>query len=84
MKWQDIFIYMLRSNGKRKTEVQAIFLNPFTVCPLCKRTFIVHPFVEEETNKSYPFANRLNGLSHLWHWHDGIQPCEKKWLNKYA
>jgi hypothetical protein len=27
-----IFIYDAFSNGKQKTEAQAIFLNPFTVC----------------------------------------------------
>jgi hypothetical protein len=40
---------------KRKTEAKAIFLNPF---------------VDEETNGSYPFANglnRLNGLGGLAH-----------------
>jgi hypothetical protein len=34
---------------------QGIFLNLFTVSS----------FVDEETNASYPFANRLNGLAHL-------------------
>jgi hypothetical protein len=55
---------------KRKTEAQAIFLNPSTSCSLCKQKFLVCPFVDEETHKSYPFANglnRLNGLAHLWY-----------------
>jgi hypothetical protein len=43
----------------------AIFLNPFSVCSLCKRNFVVCPLVYEETNGSYPFANRLNGLNGL-------------------
>jgi hypothetical protein len=47
-------------NGPRR-----FFLNPFTVCKLCKRKFVVCPFVDEETNGSYPFANGLNALSHL-------------------
>jgi hypothetical protein len=46
-------------------EVQAIFLQPFTVCSLCKRKFVDFPYVYEETNGSYPFANTLNGLNGL-------------------
>jgi hypothetical protein len=42
-----------------------IFLNPFTVGSWCKRKFVVCPFVDEETNGSYPFANGLNELAHL-------------------
>jgi hypothetical protein len=30
-----------------------------------KRKFVVFPFVDEETNGSYPLANRLNGLNGL-------------------
>jgi hypothetical protein len=37
-------------NSKRKMEAQLIFLNMFTVCSLCKRKFVVFPFVDEETN----------------------------------
>jgi hypothetical protein len=48
-----------------KTEAQVIFLNPFTVCSSLKLKFFVCPFVDEETNGSYPFANGLNGLSGL-------------------
>jgi hypothetical protein len=40
-------------------------VNPFIVCSSCKRKFVVCPFVYEETNRSYPFANGLNGLAHL-------------------
>jgi hypothetical protein len=43
---------------KRKTEAQLIFLNLFTVCLSCKRMFVVYPFVDEETNRSYPFENK--------------------------
>jgi hypothetical protein len=54
---------------KRETdkETLAIFLKPFTVCSSCKRKFVVCPFIDEETNGSYPFANKLNGLSGLVH-----------------
>jgi hypothetical protein len=31
-----------------------------------KRKFVVFPFVDEETNGSYLFANGLNALVHLW------------------
>jgi hypothetical protein len=48
--------------GNRKTEAQVIFLNPCTVCSSCTRKFVICPFVDEETNGSYPFANGLNGL----------------------
>jgi hypothetical protein len=51
------------SNGKRKAEVQTIFLNPFTICSFCR--FVVCPFVDEDTNGSYPFANGLNRLYRL-------------------
>jgi hypothetical protein len=57
---------------KRKTEALTIFLNPFTTCSLCKQKFVVFPFVDKETNRSFPFAyeqnglNRLNRLAHLW------------------
>jgi hypothetical protein len=50
---------------KRQTEAMAIFLNPFTVCSPCIEKFVVCPFVDEETNGSYPFANRLKGLVNL-------------------
>ncbi len=50
---------------KRKTEAQAIFLNPFTVCSSCKQKFVVCPFADEETDGSYPFANGPNGVAHL-------------------
>jgi hypothetical protein len=39
---------------KWKTEAHAIFLNSFNVCSLSKRKFVVFPFVDEETNGSYP------------------------------
>ncbi len=60
-----VYIYTAISNRKRKTEGQAIFFNPFTVCLSCKRKFVICPFVYEETHASYPFANELNGLNGL-------------------
>ncbi len=50
---------------KRKTEALVIFLHPFTICSSCKRKFVVCPFVDEEANKSYLLASRLNRLAHL-------------------
>jgi hypothetical protein len=38
---------------KRKTEAQAIFLNPFPACSLCKLKFVICPFADEQTNGSY-------------------------------
>ncbi len=52
---------------------QAIFLNPFIVCSSCKRKIFICPFVYKETNGSYPFANRLNGLAHLFYAVDEIK-----------
>ncbi len=38
--YKYIYIYVyIRSRFKRKTEAQAIFLNPFTVCSSCQRKF---------------------------------------------
>ncbi len=51
---------------KRKTEAQAIFLYPFTVCSSGKQKFVVCPIVDEETKESYLFGNGVNGLAHLW------------------
>jgi hypothetical protein len=50
---------------KQKTEVQVIFLSPFTICSSCKRKYVVCLFVDEETNGSYPFANEISGLNRL-------------------
>ncbi len=66
-------MYMLPfQTENRKRSPGKCFFNPFTVCSWCKQKCVVSPFVDEETNGSYPFANRLNGLSglnglaHLW------------------
>jgi hypothetical protein len=47
---------------EQNTATQALFLNPFTICSSCKE---VCSFVDEETNRSYQFANGLNGLANL-------------------
>ncbi len=65
---KDIETWTRTGNGKQKTEGQAIFLNPFTICSSCKRKFVVCLFLDKATNGCYPFANglnRLNGLGHL-------------------
>jgi hypothetical protein len=52
------------SNGKRKMEAQ---VNMFTLCSSFKWKFVVCPFVDEETNRIYLFANGINGLNGLAH-----------------
>jgi hypothetical protein len=70
LKWQNIFIYICScSNGKRKSKRFTLIRLPFAHCANGRFLF-VHPFVDEETNKSYPFVQGLNRLAHLWHWHD--------------
>jgi hypothetical protein len=59
---EDMKLKYQTENGK---QTPCHFLNPFIVCSLCKRKFVVCPYVNEETNGSYPFANGLNGLAHL-------------------
>jgi hypothetical protein len=54
-----------KSKEKWQTVAQAIFLNPFTVCSLCKQKLVVRPFVDEETNGSYLFSNGLKSLNRL-------------------
>ncbi len=57
-------VYAAVSNWKQK--VQAIFLNLFTVCSLCKRKFVICRLsICSQRKQSYPFANRLNGLNGL-------------------
>ncbi len=46
---EEIGSFTKRANRKWKTEAQAIFLNPFTVCSLCKWKFVVCLFVDEKT-----------------------------------
>jgi hypothetical protein len=58
MFYWGILKFYEKKTGKLRTEAQAV-----TVCSLCKQKFVVCPFVDEETNGSYPFANGLNGLN---------------------
>jgi hypothetical protein len=46
-----------------KMEAQVIFLNMVIIYSSCKWKFVVCPFVNEETNGSYLFANGLNRLN---------------------
>jgi hypothetical protein len=57
------YIFNAVSNGKRKAKAKRFFLKLFTVCSSYKWKFVVCPFVNEETNGSYPFANGPNGLA---------------------
>jgi hypothetical protein len=64
---------------RRKTKTQVIFLFPFTVCSLCKGKFVVCSCVFQEINKSYPFANELNGLNrvaNLWTLRHPLNTCD--------
>jgi hypothetical protein len=53
------------SDRKRKRKASAVFLYLLLFCPLCEWKFVDCPFVDKETNGSYPFANGLNRLVHL-------------------
>ncbi len=57
-----LYLYML---SLWTTEAQVIFLNLLIVCSSCKWKLVVCPLVYEETKRSYPFANGLNGLAQL-------------------
>ncbi len=46
-------------------EAEANFLSPFNIYSLCQLDSVICRFVGEETNGSYPFANKLNVLAHL-------------------
>jgi hypothetical protein len=70
-KYIHIYIYAAVSNRKRKPRQFSLFRLPFAHRP---QKLIVGPFVDKETNGSYPSANGrtkqstvygLNGLSHL-------------------
>jgi hypothetical protein len=65
--WGILKFYPKKSHGKLKTGAQPIF---FICLPFAHRangslSFVVCPFIDEETNGSYPFANGLSGLAHL-------------------
>ncbi len=53
-----------KSNRKRNP---GWFVSPFIVCSSCIWKFVIRPFVDDEINGSYPFANLLNGLNGLAH-----------------
>jgi hypothetical protein len=60
-----IYLYLYRNMLPFLMENESpgkIFFTLLTVCSSCKGKFVVCPFVDEETNGSYPFANKLNGL----------------------
>jgi hypothetical protein len=50
---------------KRKTEAQAIFLNPFYNLLTVQTEVFDCPFAEKETKGNYLFVNGLNRLAHL-------------------
>jgi hypothetical protein len=50
---------------QKENGAQANFINPFTICSLYKRKFVVCPVIDEETNGSYSFANGLEGPNGL-------------------
>jgi hypothetical protein len=54
------------SNGKWKPRRFFLIRLPVAHCAIESLSF--YPFVEKETNESYPFANRLNGFAHLWYY----------------
>ncbi len=65
--WGNSDIYNKKIKWKMENGSQATFLDPFIVSSVCKRKFVVCPFVGEETNESYSFGNGLNGLNRLFH-----------------
>jgi hypothetical protein len=56
---QNYIIICCRFKRNTETEAQLIFLHRFTICSSYKWKFVIFPFVDEETNRSYPFGNRL-------------------------
>jgi hypothetical protein len=59
-----IHIYSICCHFKRKTKNGSPG-ELFTVYSSCKQKFVICSFVDKETNRSYPCANRLNGLKGL-------------------
>ncbi len=53
-------------NFKRKTEAQAIFLNPFTVCSSRKRKFAICQIVHEETKGKLSVCKRPKGTRQMY------------------
>jgi hypothetical protein len=50
------------------------------VCSSCKQKFDVCPFVNEETNGSYPFAFRVK--NEIWVLSEGAESRRQKGINK--
>jgi hypothetical protein len=60
------YFFLFKFAGKQKSEaLQAILLNPLTICSSCKRKFAVCTLAGKETNGKYPFANEPKGLAYL-------------------
>jgi hypothetical protein len=53
-----LWIFTKKSNGKRKPKWFSL---------ICLRKFVTCPFVDEEINGSYPYANGLNGPNGIAH-----------------
>ncbi len=61
----NIYTYIQTKKINQKTEAQSVFLGPFTVCSSRKRKFVICLSVDEEKNRSHPFANGLDRLNRL-------------------
>jgi hypothetical protein len=59
-----LYIYPAISNGKLKPRRFSLFCLPFA--HRANGSLTLGLFVDEETNRSYPFANGPNGLGRLW------------------
>ncbi len=61
------YIYMLPFYGKGQPENGRPGDFPLSVYRLLivQTEVVICPFVDETTNRNYPFANRLNELAHL-------------------
>jgi hypothetical protein len=68
-------------NLKRRTENRSPrdFLNPLIVCSSCEQKFVVCPFADDETNRSYQLANRLNTVDLPIYGNKSYQ-VQKQWI----
>jgi hypothetical protein len=62
--WRHGSMDMVTSNRKRKPRQFSLTRLPFSFCANGSLLFVC-PFVDKETNVSYPSANGLNELAHL-------------------
>jgi hypothetical protein len=62
---EEIDIMTRNLKIKPTTEAQMIFLNPFNVCSSRKWKFVCM-LVDEETNRSYLFANGTKRTKQTW------------------